>query len=351
MIVVNMSISPTLSYAQLLHASWDGFTLTDAVFPTFLFVVGAAIGLNLERHASLSNQAAIRQILTRVGWLFFWGLVVSNAPFFIENPDHSFQWLGFDQIRVFGVLQRIALTYGVTATLARFTTNRQITLISILSLVVYAVLCISGGRGTLSDNLPLKVDLALLGGSHLYHGEGVPFDPEGLLSTLPAIVNVCAGFLCIRFIRSPISRNNQFPLLIAYGVTFGLIGLVLSTWIPINKKLWSVSYVLWMIGLDVLVLTIIMKAMHRPWFVNSIATFAKPFGYNTLFIYVLAECLMSILGTLRWGASDGFTTLYTQFFQSWAADKPGSLLYALTFMGLCWILAFILMKNKIYLRA
>jgi predicted acyltransferase len=350
MIVVNMSISPSLSYAPLLHATWDGFTPTDVVFPTFLFVVGAAIWLTSQHAPTQTFSQHLRGVMTRSLWLFFWGFVVSNAPFFTLTTDNHFAWIAVGHLRIFGVLQRIALTYCVVALTVRRLSIASVMLICCGLLLGYSSLCLWGGAGTLADNLPLKLDLWLLGADHLYHGEGVPFDPEGLLSTLPALVNVYAGALCMRFLQRSFSLEIQKRMLIGYGLLLVIAALVVNLWIPINKKLWSSSYVLWTVGIDVLSMSVIMALMPLPWFKNSIACWLKPFGVNTLAIYVFAEVLMAILGTLHVNGKDIFTLLYTQLFQSWAGDKPGSLLYALAFMLLCYGLAVWMDKRKIYWR-
>jgi predicted acyltransferase len=350
MIVVNMSISPSLSYAPLLHATWDGFTPTDLVFPTFLFVVGAAIWLTSQHVHKQPFSQRLGVVMTRSLWLFFWGFVVSNAPFFTLSTDNHFAWVTLSHLRIFGVLQRIALTYCVVALTVRRLTIGSIALICCASLLGYSSLCLWGGAGTLADNLPLKLDLWLWGADHLYHGEGVPFDPEGLLSTLPALVNVYAGALCMRFLQHSFNLDIQKRRLIRFGLLLVSAALVVNLWIPINKKLWSASFVLWTVGIDLLMMSIIMALMPRPWFKISVARWLKPFGVNTLAIYVFAEVLIAILGTLRVNNKDVFTLLYTQLFQSWAGDKLGSLLYAMAFMLICYGLALWMDKRKIYWR-
>jgi predicted acyltransferase len=351
MIVVNMAIDDTRSYAQLLHARWHGFTLTDAVFPSFLFAVGLSIALSIDRQRASGSADFHRRLLTRALALFVIGYLLSSAPF-LRYDAASGVWslLPLSQTRILGVLQRIALTYAAGALIfQRFGTPGAWVGIGI-SLLSYAVLLTVTGDLSLLGNGPRQLDLWLFGESHLYMGEGVPFDPEGLLSTLPAIANVLAGCLAGRWFKE---RGYTRASLGRWGAIAGaalVLGLAWAQVLPLNKKLWTSSYALVMIGVDGLVLVLLAYLVERRGF-RMASEFFATLGRNTLAVYVFSELGNLALSSTRIDSMSTFEWIHAQLFAPWAGAKFGSLLYSLAYLLVCWGFAFELGRRRLYLRA
>jgi predicted acyltransferase len=349
MIVVNMSISEELSYAPLLHAAWHGLTLTDLVFPSFLFVVGGAMAFTLDRYESAGSAAFLRKVLTRTTIIFACGFLLYWFPFVRMNGG-SLELLPLAEARIPGVLQRIALCYALAALLIHVAGERGAGAAAILALLVNWWLFATGGDDTLAGSAALRIDLWAFGASHLYHGEGVPFDPEGLLGTLPATANVIAGFLAGREVRRAGAGHRLVARLLLAAAFIVVLALAWSAVLPFNKKLWTSSYALVAIGIDFAVLAVLVQAvdlgrMHAP------AAFFEVFGRNTLVIYLFAEVLMNVMWLLKVGERPLFMWIYDSAFRGWAGDKPGSLAFAVLFMLFCWGFGFLLDRRGIHIRA
>ena len=191
MIIVNSPGNGDTSFGILKHAEWNGFTLTDLVFPTFLFVVGNAMSFSMKKYEAIGDGAFLKKIFKRFLIIFLLGFLMYWFPFF-ENGNLK----PIAETRIFGVLQRIALCYLFASLLLHYFKTRTVIIFSILALIGYNILLVAFGDLTLLGNAVIKLDEFLIGEKHMYHGNGgVAFDPEGLLSTLPAIVNVIAGYL------------------------------------------------------------------------------------------------------------------------------------------------------------
>ncbi|MEM9984078.1 MAG: heparan-alpha-glucosaminide N-acetyltransferase domain-containing protein, partial [Bacteroidota bacterium] len=189
MIVVNTPGSWTETFPPLLHAAWHGFTPTDLVFPSFLFAVGNSLAFSARKWSFQSKGQILSKILRRSLIIFTIGFLLYWFPFF-EFGENELAPLPLSETRIFGVLQRIALCYlGGALLVYRLNWKQLIAAAAVLLLTYWGVLH-AWGDLTLKGNAARKLDLWLIGPDHMYHGEGIPFDPEGLLSTLPAIVNV-----------------------------------------------------------------------------------------------------------------------------------------------------------------
>jgi predicted acyltransferase len=349
MIVVNMQIGPGRSYPPLLHAAWNGLTPTDVVFPTFLFVVGTALSFTLEKYAALGESAVLRKVATRTALIFLCGYMLYWFPFFTVDTTGHVILTPLAQTRILGVLQRIALGYGVAALIVYYTGRAGAISFSFCALLGYWALMYAFGDYSRGGNAVIKLDELVLGEAHMYHGEGVAFDPEGILSTLPAIVNVLAGYLAARFVRD--HGTNRFT--VARLLLLGTICVALSLWwnvaFPINKKLWTSSFVLCTIGIDLGVLAILIcvvpQTTQRRW-----TYFFEVFGRNTLVIYLLAEAGQIVLQTIHIGQESLFEWLYAVGFAPWAGDEPASLLYAVVYMLCCWVVAYAMDRKRIYIK-
>jgi predicted acyltransferase len=350
MIVVNMSISEQLSYAPLLHAAWNGLTLTDLVFPSFLFAVGASLAYTLPRHSVLGHGAVLGWALKRAAILFACGFVLNQFPFFRFDAAGQFQWMDWAQVRVLGVLQRIGLAFAIAALLVHFGRGRGLLAFSVIVLVGNAWVLAVAGDDSLTGNAAVRLDRWWLGDAHLYRGEGQPFDPEGLLGLLPSVVNVLGGYTAARWVQQLgagrlLLRRLLLASLVLVGAALALQGLV-----PINKKLWTSSFVLVGIGVDAALLGALVVLVDL-WRWQRPARFFEILGRNTLAIYLLSEVLQALLWTLPWGAEPAFMGVFRRGFQPWAGDKPGSLAFAIVFLLGCWSVAWWMDRRHLYFRA
>ncbi|HLY53827.1 MAG TPA: heparan-alpha-glucosaminide N-acetyltransferase domain-containing protein [Steroidobacteraceae bacterium] len=349
MIVVNLQIGEGKSYAQLLHARWDGLTLTDLVFPTFMFVVGTSLSFTLERYQRLGNASVLRKVLTRTALIFLCGYLLYWFPFFRLDAAGHIVAAPISHTRIFGVLQRIALGYGAAALIVHYGRRAGAVAFGVAALLVYWWMMHSLGDYSLAGNAEIRLDKLVLGEGHMYHGEGVAFDPEGILSTLPAIVNVLAGYLAGRFVRDRGTHGRTIAALLAAAAVCVLLALWWDGVFPINKKLWTSSYVLCTVGIDLGVLAVLVYLLpqgpHRAW-----TYFFEVFGRNTLVIYLLSEAAEKLLHMAHIGPQSVLDWVYTFGFASWAGDKAGSLLYAIAYMLCCWTVAYAMDRRRIYVK-
>lgn len=353
MIIVNTPGNDSSTYAPLLHAQWHGFTPTDLVFPSFLFAVGNALSFVMLTWASKSNADVVRLIAKRTFLIFALGYLMYWFPFFRLDEQLNFHSFPIQETRIMGVLQRIALCYGAAALLIHFSNVRITVVISCIFLLGYwLVLLVFGEKGmefTMTGNIGHKIDVWIMGENHLYHGEGIPFDPEGWLSTIPAIVNVIAGYLAGRYIQE---KGKSYEMLTTLMVTGFVMILFAYCWdfsFPINKKLWTSSFVLYTIGLDCIIISIIifvMDFLHR----TKWTTFFQIVGKNPLFIYLFSELFAVVLRMIHTNKETSlFQWLYQNIFGH-AGAYFGSFLFAVAFMLVCWLVGYWLDKKRIYVR-
>lgn len=341
MILVNTPGSWSYVYSPLLHADWHGCTPTDLVFPFFLFVVGSAMYFSLRKQPmGLSLPLAV-MIVRRALIIFLLGLLFNGVLG------------GWEDLRIMGVLQRIALAYAIAAFLVLSVTRVSIYCIGALLLLGYWLLLVLGGSDDpfgLSTNIVVKLDIALLGPEHMYSGKGEPFDPEGILSTLPAVVNVLIGFELTRFLVAQQDRlRGLFTLLVLGGAGIGL-GLLWNFWLPINKSLWTSSFVIYTAGWFCLALALFI------WLTDVIKAqwFSTPFiiyGSNSIFIYLLAPFWVHTYTHIQIDASGA--TLYDALFLHLAkvfSPHMASLLFALLHVILFWCVSWLLYRKKIFIR-
>lgn len=351
MIVVNTPGDWGSVYAPFLHAEWHGFTLTDLVFPSFLFVVGNALAFALGKYENLGHGAVLAKLCQRSALIFLLGFLLYWFPFFKIDDAGQFAWSPLSHTRIPGVLQRIAVCYLAAALILHYWKTCGALVFSACALLGYWAILATWGDYSLHGNALAKLDLVLLGDSHLYHGEGIAFDPEGILGTLPAIVNVIAGYLAGSFVRqaAPAQLRSALYRLTVAGVICVAVALCWNEVFPINKKLWTSSYVMLGIGLDLLLLALLMFVIDVRK-ITGWTYFFEVFGKNTLFIYLVSEVLVIIAFTVRIGGGNLYQWLYQQWFAGWAPARVGSLLFAVIFMLLCWLIAYVMDKRKIYVK-
>ncbi|GAB3805932.1 acyltransferase family protein [Spirosoma humi] len=356
MIVVNTPGSGATPFAPLLHAQWHGFTPTDLVFPSFLFAVGNAMSFAMKKHSSVGTAAVLTKIGKRTALIFLLGYLMYWFPFFRLSDSGHVTGFPISETRIWGVLQRIALCYGLASLLVYFLSFRTVVMLSIVFLVGYWLILLGWGDPadpfSLAGNAVLKLDRFLIGDAHLYHGEGVAFDPEGLLSTLPAIVNVVIGYYAGQFVQHKGKNYESVAKLLLVGSALIFAALCWNMVFPINKKLWTSSFVLLTTGLDLAIMAALIYMIEiRQWNNANWTRFFVIPGKNPLFIYLLSELLVIALYMIP-VASGGslFSWINSSLYQKLAPGPVGSLLFALSFMMVCWSVGWLLDRRKIYVR-
>lgn len=376
MILVNNPGSWGNIYGPLKHAPWHGCTPTDLVFPFFLFAVGNAMAFVMPRLEEAGTAVFLRKVFKRAFLIFFIGFLLHWSPFVRwENDQLVFRELG--SVRIFGVLQRIALCYLFASLIIYFFKTRGAFVMGCIMLIAYWLLCLFLGNPadpySLEGFWGTHVDRAILADSQIYKGEGVAFDPEGLFSTLPAIVQVIFGFLVGQYIRlksqqSVLTPDQTFSpyyeLLTHLFVTamiFLFAGFCWDMVFPINKKIWTSSYVLYTTGLAMTILAVMIYIIevkqHRGW----LTRFFDVFGKNPLFIFAISSFLPRLLALIRiYDHQDAqgkniYLTPFGWFYQY--ICKPvsdnqnnGSLLYALAMILFYWLIVYWMDKRKIYVK-
>jgi predicted acyltransferase len=348
MIIVNTPGSGSTTYAPLHHASWHGFTPTDWVFPTFMFVVGNAMAFSLIKYESLGNTAFLKKIFKRTVIIFLLGFLMYWFPFVGRNAAGDLAFSPLAYTRVFGVLQRIALGYFFGSLILHYLSKKGALIFCGMALLGYWLILYVFGDYTLTGNAVLKLDKFILGDNHLYHGEGIAFDPEGILSTLPSIVNVIAGYFTGRFLQEKGHSYETIAKLMLGGAACLFIALCWNELFPINKKLWTSSFAVLTVGLDLMILAILIYLIDivrkQRW-----TYFFEVFGKNTLFIYLLSEVGVILLYTFQVSNESAYSWVYLSLFQK-VGDYFGSLLFALSWMLICWLVGYAMDKKKVYIK-
>ena len=355
MILVNTPGSWEYVYAPLRHAAWNGCTPTDLVFPFFLFAVGNALSFSIPKYQALGTGKVLQKIFTRTVLIFLIGLFLNWFPF-VRWSEGVLVFKSWDNLRIFGVLQRIALAYFGGALIVHFFKPKQAFLAALALLVGYWLLLLSFGDLTLEGNAVLKLDRWLLGEGHLYKGyfsavlnQNIAFDPEGLLSAIPAVASVIFGYLAGKYIKEKGNTYEMISHLLLTGLVSIFIALCWDIIFPINKPIWSSSYVLYTTGLALAILAIIIFLVD----LKGRQQWSRPFvlfGKNPLLIYALSGILVRIYGLILIGDTNAYGALYQFVFRPLAGNFVGSLLFAiahvLLFLGVAWFLD----RKRIYLK-
>jgi len=353
MIVVNTPGTGAELYPYLVHAKWFGFTLADLVFPSFLFAMGNAMSFSMAKLKLASPGFAWKKILQRTILIFLFGYLMYWFPFFRHGLD-GWELKPFSETRVMGVLQRIALCYLFASVIFYYFSEKVALMLAAgLLLAYWAILYLFGQPGAeleMATNAASKFDLSILGLGHIYKRDSIPFDPEGLLSTLPAIVNVIAGYIAGVFIQK---KGKSFEG-IAKLLMIGFLIFALAQWwnliFPISKKLWTSSFALNTIGLDLSIMAIFIYAIELKKLKYGVK-FLVIFGKNPLFIYLFSELFYIALRLIPVGSGlDVFSWVSRCVFQSVFPGPFGCLITALAFMMLCWSLGWWLNKKRIYIK-
>jgi predicted acyltransferase len=353
MVVVNNPGSWGSIYAPFKHAAWHGFTVTDLVFPSFLFVVGNAMSFSMRKFEKQPDNVFLRKVFKRTALIFLIGLFLNLFPFVTRDPEGAIVLKDFTAVRIMGVLQRIALCYFIASLAVHYLKLKGAAIFSVVVLLGYwAVMYFFGDSAdpySLAGNAARKFDGLIIPEQNLYKGFGIPFDPEGLLSTLPAAVNVIAGYFAGLFIQK--NGNNLstvFKLNLA-GAALVAVAFVWDIYFPINKPIWTSSYVLHSVGLSVMLIAGLMLIIEVLGFVKW-SYFFEAFGKNPLFIFAFATLVIKLLNFIRVDDMSLQKWLYTHLFLSWSEGKTASLLFALGYMLVMWVIGFWMDKKKIYVK-
>jgi predicted acyltransferase len=350
MILVNNPGSWSAVYPQLRHAEWNGWTMTDWIFPFFLFIVGVAMTFSFAKRkdCGATIPQLYRHILVRTAGIFAIGLFLNGFPNF-DLPT----------LRIPGVLQRIALCYGIASVIFLKTTIRGqifwITGLLICYWLMMQYIPVPGvGTGVYEPgkNFSNYIDMLLLSG-HMWR-ETLTWDPEGIVSTIPSIATILFGVITGHLLRSEKSKDEKTVWMFIAGIFLLFLGTILDMWLPINKKIWTSSYCIFMAGWANISLAVCY------WFIDvkGYSRWAKPFiiyGMNAIAVYVAADIMATILDIIsvtdRTGASLSLKEyFYTNVLLPVANPTNASLLFAITFVLVMYLFVWGLWKRKWFLK-
>ena len=349
MIIVNNPGSWGHVYGPLLHAKWHGCTPTDLVFPFFLFLVGASMRFAFVKWHYFPSKDFYKHIFWRTFSIFMAGMILNAYPFIRQDWD----WSTF---RVFGVLQRIALAYGISALLIIRFDFKQMTQILVGILLLYWGLLwigVSSDPYSLEANLVRKLDILILGEKHLYRGFGVYFDPEGLLSTIPSVGTVIIGYLMGGMLHTTKNYTDCSKRMAIFGLAITILGYIWGFIFPINKAIWTSSYVLFTGGIAAIILSFLtylidIKHWKKPFW------FFEVFGTNSIFLFIISglwvKTILNIDRELDGNMVNAYHYLYKTVFVPMAGDLNGSLLFALSHVLGFWCILYWMHKKNIQIK-
>ena len=366
MILVNNPGSWGKIYTPLEHAQWNGLTPTDLVFPFFMFIMGVSMFLSYKKFDFKLSGKTFTKLLRRSVLLFLIGLAIGWFSLFcrglvaLRTEDMSLldkilkAASNFENLRILGVLQRLALvSFFGSLIVLMFKPKRIPWLIGFILLFYWILMAVTGSYSENDSSLVSIIDHAILGVTHMYSemlpdGTKVVFDPEGLLSTLPCIAHVLLGFMAGKLISESKDNNQRIQKLFIFGTIILFLGFLLDYAFPINKKIWSSSFVLTTCGLASLLLGLLVWIIDikgkKKW-----SVFFESFGVNPMFIYVIAGIISILLANIgfmyygEWHSTKGF--IYTEWLNPVFGDYLGSLAFALLFITLNWFIGHVLYKK------
>jgi predicted acyltransferase len=364
MVLVTDPGSYNFVYPQLLHAQWNGATATDMIFPSFLFIVGVAITLSfasrLQKGSPRSTLA--KHVVRRAAIIFVLGLAVNGFP------DYHLHTL-----RIPGILQRIAICYLIAGLLYLATSrdeksrSRQTAIFATLVVVILAgywallkLVPVPGfGPGRLDSlgNLPAYIDRMIFGTNHLWAwgltpGYGVTYDPEGMLSTLPAIAAVLIGVLAGEWLRKEQTVQRRVLGMALAGALLTIGGLLLARYLPLNKRIYTTTFALFSGGISLLTFAACYLVVDV-WRLRRWASPLLVFGTNAILAFALSSVITTFMDRIHVNAGSGVLTLHewgNQIFAGFLQPVPASLAYAVTIVLLNLALLYPLYRKRIFLR-
>jgi predicted acyltransferase len=327
----------------------------------------------MPRLETAGTAAFLKKVFTRSALIFLIGFFLNWSPFVRFDNDQlvfkAWEYAGSNGsligIRIFGVLQRIACCYLFASLILYFFKIRGAFVTAFVLLMGYWMICLFLGNPadpySMNGYFGVGIDKAILGESHMYHGEGVAFDPEGITSTLPAIVQVIFGYFVGFYIQQKGKNMDMLAHLLIAGCILIFTGYAWDMVFPINKKIWTSSYVIYTTGLAILVLSLCIFLIEFKEAKGVWSRFFDVFGKNALFIFFLSGFLPRIIALFRWvdHVDDEGKKVYTSalpwFYQHVCKPvsdnlKNGSLLYAICMIIFYWLIVYYMDKKKIYIK-
>lgn len=370
MILVNNPGSWGHIYAPLEHAPWHGLTPTDLVFPFFLFAVGNAMAFVMPRLEAAGDAVFWKKIVKRSALIFLIGLFLSWWPFVKWSGGALIfrQWIDPNNpesgIRILGVLQRIAICYFFAAILVYYLKARKAFYVGLILLLLYWMICYVANP---SDPYSLegwfgtdRIDKKILGVAHMYKGEGIPFDPEGIMSTMAAIVQVILGYVVGDYIQKKGKTHEMLSGLFVAGMAMLITGFCWDMVFPINKKIWTSSFTIYTAGLATVTLATMIYFIEFKNIKGGLSRFFDVFGKNALFVFALSAFLPRGLSLIRIPYYDDMgklahTTPWSWLYQRVLVHIPGdpkigSLLYALCVITFMWAICYWMDRKRIYIK-
>ena len=347
-------------YPPLLHADWNGCTPTDLVFPFFLFIVGVAMAFSFSKY-TYSLDSSPR---TLGGWRgIYWRIIRRSLILFalgiLLNGFWAYDW---SSIRIMGVLQRISLTYLIASLLVLNLPRKGQWAIATLLLLGYclamSLVPVPGygmGNWTREGNLGAYFDRLIIGTAHLYKGDNFNQmgDPEGLFSTLPAVVNVLLGYFTGEWLRKQPIKSSTSMNLVLIGLSCLVVGQVWDFWFPLNKKLWTSSFVIFTTGWALLLLAACFEWIE----VRQRQRWGKPFeimGLNAIFVFVASVLLIKVLVKTHIGTGENapntYIWIYNNLVLPWAGAMNGSLLLALVTVLFWWVVLYVMYQRRWFIK-
>ncbi|MEA5553782.1 acyltransferase family protein [Anabaena cylindrica UHCC 0172] len=359
MILVNMVGVADDKYSLLDHAEWNGCTPTDLVFPFFLFIVGVAMTFSLSKYTvdNKPSKAVYLRILRRAAILFILGLLLNG---FWNKGVWTFD---LSSIRLMGVLQRISLSYLFASLIVLKLPRKSQWILAGVLLIGYWLTMMyvpvpEYGAGVLTreGNFGAFIDRLIIPKAQLYKGDGFNFmgDPEGLFSTIPAIVSVLAGYFAGEWIKEKKQANSQTSMdLVLFGLCCLVIGIIWDVAFPINKKLWTSSYVVFTTGWALMLLAACYELIE----VRLIKRWSKPFeimGLNAIALFVASVLLIKITAKTQIGIGETaisiYNWIYQNLFASWAGNFNGSFFFGLVTVFLWYGVAVLMYRKRWFLK-
>jgi predicted acyltransferase len=351
MLLVNDPGSWDTVYAPLCHSEWNGLTPTDLVYPFFMFIMGVSTYFSLSKYGEGLSMKAFQKITVRGIGIFLIGLGLSLLVMLFS---------GGDSIRIMGVLQRLGIVYFGGALIALLLHNKHLLITSALILLVYCIILYFGdGYAQSANNIIAKVDYAILGKSHLYvdhfsNGSSLIFEPEAILSNLPCFAHVLFGIYVGKIIANYSDNRERLLRIFTFGSIILFVGLLLQYGVPINKKIWSTTFVLVTCGFASLFLSLLIwiidMSERKKW-----TPFFECFGINPLFMYVMGSILAMLFIYIPIPVGTETMDIKGFIFKDCLLTLFGnpyftSLIYAVLFVGFVWIFGLYFYKKRIYIK-
>jgi predicted acyltransferase len=372
MILVNNPGNWQHIYPPLEHAPWHGLTPTDLVFPFFLFAVGNAMAFVMPKLEAGGDAVFWKKIIKRSALIFLIGLFLNWWPF-IRWESGNLQlrhWIDPNKaengVRILGVLQRIAICYFFASILIYYLKPKKAFYATLILLLAYWMLCVMGNPSdpySLEGWFGTAIDKKILGVPHMYKGEGVAFDPEGLMSTIPAIVQVIFGYLVGNYIQKKGKNFEMVSTLFVAGTVMMVTGFCMDMVFPINKKIWTSSYTIYTTGLAIVTIATMIYLIEFRNVKGRLTRFFDVFGKNALFVFSLSAFLPKVLALIRIPVNPNangeheirYINPWNWLYQKLLVNIPGdprfgSLLFALCVITFMWAVCWWMDKKKIYIK-